>query len=87
MDNQAFELRRAGLLQMRGQPEYIDLYGAEFDSILEDLQTDPDEDRRKAQIDRLKLDGRHQIAFLMTLYMSGLANGEDKAHEAQEMQN
>lgn len=86
MDNQAFELRRLGLMQMVGEPSCVDLYGAEFDSLLEELQADPDEDRRKAQIDRLKTDGKHQIAFLMTLYMAGLANGEDKQNaEAQTM--
>ena len=85
MDNQAFELRRLGLMQMVGEPSCVDLYGVEFDSLLEELQADPDEDRRKAQIERLQTDGKHQIAYLMGLYMAGLANGEDKKHEAQTM--
>lgn len=85
MDNQSFELRRAGLLSMRGKPEYVDMYNAEFDSLMAEARADPDADRRKAQIDRLQTDGKHQIAYLMGLYMAGLANGEDKKHEAQTM--
>ena len=85
MDNQSFELRRLGLMQMVGEPSCVDLYGAEFDSLLEELRADPDEDRRKAQIERLKTDGKHQIGYLLGLYYQGIANGEDKEHEAQTM--
>ena len=85
MDNQAFELRRLGLRQMQGQPEYIDLYSAEVDGLLEEIKADPDADRRQAHEQRIKTDCKHQIAFLMSLYMAGLANGEDQ-HEGQDEQ-
>lgn len=83
MDNQSFELRRHGLLQMRGQEQYIDLYGCEVVGLLDEIKADPDEDRRKAQTDRIKTDAKHQVAWLMTLYVEGLQNGEDKEHEGQ----
>lgn len=85
MNQQDFELRRLGLRQMVGEPSLIDLYGAEFDAIMDELRADQDADRRQAQIERLKLDAKHQIGFLLGLYYQGIANGEDK-NEAETMQ-
>ena len=85
MDNQSFELRRLGLRAMVGQEQFIDLYDSEFDDLMAELRADPDEDRRQAQINRLKTDGKHQIGFLLGLYYQGIANGEDK-NEAETMQ-
>ncbi len=83
MDNQAFELRRLGLRQMMGQEQFIELYDQELSSLLEEVKADPDEDRRRAQTERLKTDGKHQIAYLMSLYMAGLQRGEDKEEVEQ----
>ena len=83
MDQQTFELRRHGLLQMRGQPDCIDLYSAEVDGLIAEIGLDQDIDRRKAQTDRIKTDAKHQVAYLMSLYMAGLQRGEDKEEVEQ----
>jgi hypothetical protein len=86
MDNQSFELRRAGLLQMRGKPEYVDLYGEEVVGLLKEIEADPDEDRRKAHEERIKLDAKSQIAYLMSVAYNMIANGEDRDEaESQAM--
>lgn len=81
MDNQAFELRRAGLLQMRGKDEFIDMYDQEFDDLMAEVKQDPDEDRRQAHVERLKTDGKHQIAYLLTLAYKMVVAGEDQDEE------
>lgn len=81
MDNQAFELRRVGLLAMRERDEFIDLYASEFDDLLFEVKMDPDEDRRKAHVERLKTDGKHQIAFLLSMAYKLCASGEDREEE------
>lgn len=81
MDNQSFELRRGGLLAMRGQPEYVDFYTEELVSLLDEVKADPDEDRRQAHVERLKTDGKHQIAYLLSLAYKMVAAGEDMDEE------
>ena len=81
MDNQSFELRRAGLLGMRGKDEFIDMYDQEFDDLMREVKQDPDEDRRQAHVERLKTDGKHQIAYLLSLAYKMVAAGEDMDEE------